>query len=234
MSGLVLLLGLQWYWYKPARQIKRWRRSLDLERHKRAFDRLYADVDGFSLSRSDRQHGDAPEYVYGEIDFESFIALLSLCQVGSDTVFYDLGSGSGKAVIACAMVFDVKKSCGVELLPLLHQCAEKQGQRLTALPAYAHLKSHIVFEHSDLLNTSLSDASLIFINATAFFAGHWQCISQHLQQVKPGTLIITTSKALSPGPFITHKVTPVQMSWGVVSAFIQQRVSGNEIAFSAT
>ena len=67
-----------------------------------------------------RQKQDAIEYVYGEIEFLPFIALLSLDKPDSKTVFYDLGSGIGKAVLACAMVYPVHKSVGVELLPELY------------------------------------------------------------------------------------------------------------------
>lgn len=60
------------------------------------------------------------EYAYGEIKFMSFIALLSLTNPDADTVFYDLGSGIGKAVLACSMVFPIRKSVGVELFPELY------------------------------------------------------------------------------------------------------------------
>lgn len=220
---LTMMLALTWYTKAPARRIKRWRRNLCLDRHWRAFDELYRSVDGFSLSRRERLYRDAPEFVYGEITFESFIALLSACQPQPDTVFYDLGSGTGKAVIAIAMVFDVRLSCGVELFSLLHQSAQQQQNRLLSLPDYRHLDKRILLKQENFLETSLSDATLIFINATTYFADHWRLISKCLEQVNHGTIVISTSKALCSDQFTTVKIVPVIMSWGIVNAFIQRR-----------
>jgi len=234
---LVLALMLQWHRYAAVRRVKRWRRGLDLERHEPAFDRLYQPVDGFSLSRQARQDGDAPEFVYGEVEFESFVALLSVCRVDSGTVFYDLGSGVGKAVVACAMVFRVHRSCGLELFSGLHVCAEQQKARLLSLPEYSHLNETIIFKQGNFLDCSLLDATLVFVNASAFFGELWDRISQHLEQVQPGSIVVTTSKALRSSQFVTLKITRVQMSWGYVSAFIQQRravqSTPDEIIFSA-
>lgn len=99
--------------YSPKQQkrkIRRWQDALAISKHLAVFQQLYADVNGFALSKKARLGGDAFEYVYGEIEFESFTALLSLCHPNSSTIFYDLGSGTGKAVLACAMVFNVKKA----------------------------------------------------------------------------------------------------------------------------
>ncbi|KTD22750.1 putative methyltransferases [Legionella lansingensis] len=219
---LTIFTGIQWM---QQRSIKRWKKDLNLEQHFAIYRSLYADVDGFTLSRAARMNHDSMEYVYGEIEFESFIALLALCHPNPSTIFYDLGSGVGKAVIACALVFDVKKSCGIEILPALHECALMQQQRLGKLPAYEEKASHIEFKLGDLLKAQFRDASLIFINATAFFGESWLSISQHMEQINPGALVISTSKALRSNLFKISKVTEVAMSWGIVRAFIQERQS---------
>lgn len=75
--------------------------------------------------------------VYGEIDFQNFLLALEkvkfyefiffnqikkkyggLSQKGG--VFYDLGSGSGKAVFAAALYHPFKKCVGYEILENLH------------------------------------------------------------------------------------------------------------------
>lgn len=76
------------------------------------------------------------EYSYGEIEFFSFIALLSLINPNENTVFYDLGSGTGKAVIACGMVFPVQKSIGIELFPELYLHSCQQVEQLAAIKQY--------------------------------------------------------------------------------------------------
>lgn len=225
---LLILVGFAIFWvvrWRRQAAVKRWRNALALDKHQAVFQQLYADLNGFILSQTARSGQDAIEYVYGEIDFESFIALVSLCTPNSSTLFYDLGSGIGKAVLACAMVFDIKKSCGIEFFPSLHQNAELQRQRLRKIPDYLEKADRIEFRQGDFLEAQFNDASLIFINATAFFGETWLAISKHVEQVKPGTQVISTSKTLRSNLFITSKVTQVTMSWGIVDAFIQERLA---------
>jgi hypothetical protein len=198
----------------------RWFRALNLKTHQRHFDELYQAVNGFALSQIARQKGDAMEYTYGEIEFIPFIALLSLVHPDKDTVFYDLGSGTGKAILACAMVFTVKKSCGIELFEELHQSACDQKQHLERIPEYQEKAQTIQFMHTNFLQADISDATLIFINASALFGDTWEALSQRLRQLKSGTIILMTSKKLSCDVFEIKKETLIQMSWGVVRVFV--------------
>jgi len=223
ISASILLL----FAGRHKRRIKRWRKSLAMDRHLAIFNTLYANVNGFQLSQRAREGNDAVEFVYGEIDFESFIALLSLCNPDSDSIFYDLGSGTGKAVLASAMVFNVRKSCGIEHFDSLHQCAKKQRERLTTIPEYAHKSRAIDFVHGNFQTISLQDASIVFINSSAFFGEFWAETSRCLEQLKPGSIVISTSKALVSSVYKTHHITPVKMSWGVVNAYFQQRQASN-------
>ncbi|MDI9819514.1 MULTISPECIES: hypothetical protein [unclassified Legionella] len=221
----LLLVVLQ---FIPARLrqkavVQRWREHWLLDKHQDVYQQLYASVDGFALSQAARINQDAIEYTYGEIEFESFIALLSLCNPNPLTVFYDLGSGVGKAVLACAMVFDIKKSCGVELFPSLHYHAQRQQKCLRQIPGYQEKAAHIDFKLAHLLEVPLYDASIIFINATAFFGETWLDISRHVEQINPGAIVISTSKALCSELFTTLRVTQARMSWGIVKVVIQQR-----------
>ncbi|CEK12106.1 hypothetical protein [Legionella hackeliae] len=222
---LLLLLAILFIWIgsRQRRAINSWRKHLALDKHFAVFQALYANVDGFALSKRAREDKDALEYVYGEIEFESFIALLSLCKTNASTIFYDLGSGTGKAVIACALVFEVQKSCGIEIFPTLHNCAQTQQRRLKQFSHYQQKAERIEFILGDLLTSQFNDASLVFINATAFFGEYWLTISKHLEQLKPGSLVISTSKAILSNQFTTREVTAIQMNWGVVNAFIQEK-----------
>ena len=129
-------------------KIKAWQRALNVPEHRAVFENLYHDVNGFKLSQQARLKGDAFEYAYGEIEFEPFIALLSLAKTNADTVFYDLGSGTGKAVLAAAMVFPIKKSVGIELFTELHSCAWSQTNKLAKIPSYSQVAKKIEFIHN--------------------------------------------------------------------------------------
>lgn len=205
-------------------QIWSWRKRLKLNQHEAVFQTLFVLVDGFALSRVARLKQDAFEYVYGEIDFTSFVALLSLTKPDDKTVFYDLGSGVGKAVIACAMVFRVQKSIGFEWFESLHQSACEQQKRLSDMPSYSFISETVQFFHADFLTKNIQDATLIFINATAFFGETWVNITRYLEQnAAENSLVISTSKALKSTFFSTIQTVTVQMSWGCVAAYIQKR-----------
>ncbi|KTD58199.1 hypothetical protein Lsai_0806 [Legionella sainthelensi] len=175
------------------------------------------------LSQNARRKHDAMEYSYGEIEFFSFIALLSLINPNENTVFYDLGSGTGKAVIACGMVFPVKKSIGIELFPELYLHSCQQVEQLAAIKQYERQAPKIKFRLGDFLEANLNDATLIFINSTAFFGPTWEKLCVKIDYLPHLTTIITTSKPLSCIHFKLLKHTKVKMSWGVVSAYIHTR-----------
>lgn len=216
---VILLFTLYRNWQQKA-AIKQWYKHLDLNKHYANFQQLYQGIDGFSLSRLARVEHDAFEYTYGEIDFVSFIALLSLAKVDANTIFYDLGSGVGKAVLACAMVFNARKSCGIELFSNLHLTAIEQQQKLERLVGYQSKAKAIHFINSNYLHADFSDATLIFINATALFGDTWIAINQQIEQMCPAATIITTSKKLTSHLFDVKRTSIVQMSWGPVRAYV--------------
>lgn len=225
---IFLLLGLALiahfiYYKKKQLSIKRWQKSLNLHAHGAVFQRLYHDSQGFILSQKARQGHDAMEYAYGEIEFLSFIALLSLVQPDENTIFYDLGSGTGKAVLACCMVFPVRKSIGIELFPELYLDACKRARQLATIDSYAQQAKKIKFILGNFLEVDLQDATLIFINSSAFFGPTWEKLCARLDQLSQLKTIITTSKILSCTHFLLAKRTKVVMSWGIVFAYIHKR-----------
>lgn len=204
-------------------QIKYWQKSLNLQEHAQVFHQLYQSSNGFILSQQARKNHDAMEYAYGEIEFFSFIALLSLIHPDKHTVFYDLGSGTGKAVLACSMVFPVQKSIGIELFPELYLHSCKQVEQLARMKQYKEQAKSIKFFLGDFLEANINDATLIFINATAFFGPTWEKLCSKIDHLPHLNTIITTSKALSCTHFEVLKHTRVEMSWGIVVAYIHTR-----------
>jgi hypothetical protein len=223
LMGLAALFGYLRPYQPQNRVIKQWSKRLRLNEHERHYQQLYQGVDGFRLSKEARATQDAIEYTYGEIEWTSFIALLSLTHPNHQSVFYDLGSGVGKAVCACAMVFNVKKSCGVELFKPLHQAAIEQQQRLREIDGYQSASRSIRFINGNFLHRDLSEATHLFINATTLFGETWDLLKQRLIQLKPNTTIITTSKQLPSDHFHLIKKTTTLMSWGPVSTFIYKK-----------
>ena len=224
---LMVLLGLAASYPRLRRKaiLKKWYKTYALSQHQAAFHEIFSDVNGFVLSQQSRALYNVIDYTYGEIEYIPFVALLCMTKPHNNTVFYDLGSGTGKAVLACAMTFKIRKSCGIELLLPLHSGALNQQHRLQQQPLYSDKARSVHFIHGNFLENDFSDATLIFINATAFFGETWDAINQHLLHTKIGTTIITTSKKLSSDAFTVINTTMVNMSWGLVKAYIQQRAS---------
>ncbi len=211
-------------WQKLA--IWRWRKTFAIDTVEPVFEKLYGDINGFALSREARQEHDAIDYIYGEIVFGPFIALLSLAKPNQNTVFYDLGSGTGKAVLASAMVFNMEKCVGIELFQSLHNAARQQCLALHALDDFLPATGNIRFIHDNFLSCKLEDATLVYINATGFIGETWTLVSHRIEETATCLTVISTSKPLRTKAFIVTKVTSVQMSWGVVRAYIHQRVKG--------
>ena len=203
--------------------LKHWRTDLNLDNHQMTYHQLFQAVDGYQLSQKARASHDAIEYTYGEIDFTAFIALIALTKPSHDTVFYDLGSGIGTAIFAYALVFPFRACYGIERLPLLHLTAQQQLKKLEKMPNYTNKCPNIHFINDDFLHVSLTKATLIFINATAYFGEIWQEINQKLNHVQKGTLVITTSKKITSKQFQLINTTTVSMSWGPVITFIHKK-----------
>lgn len=223
---LLILIGLIVFFFflpRKHKQVIQWEKSLHLPKHARTFEQLYENVHGHLLSRQARQDKDAIDFVYGEIEFRSFIALMSLAQPDSNTVFYDLGSGTGKAVLACNMVYPVSKCVGVELFPLLHATACAQAQKLAQIPEYAQRAQHIEFIQGDFLEIDLSDATLIFINSTTLIGETWNLLCLRLKNLPKLKTVITTSKPLINNGFSLIASTKIEVSWGIIFAYIQTK-----------
>ncbi len=201
-----------------------WKRRLRIPTHLYWIQQVSADLDGFALSKAARQTEDAMEYVYGETDLTAFAALVGLIPLSADSVFYDLGSGTGKLVLFMAMLFPIKKSCGIELFSSLHQAALLQKMRLSECQHYHANMEKVDYIQDSFLNTDLTDANIIYINASACIGETWLSLNQKLKNLPRCQTIITTTKPLSI--LCTYKLTHttwVQMSWGNVQAFIHTR-----------
>jgi Histone methylation protein DOT1 len=63
--------------------------------------------------------------IYGEVEFKSFYRVLRKINPQPGLVFYDLGSGTGKAVFLARLTQDFSKCIGIEVLHSLHNQARK-------------------------------------------------------------------------------------------------------------
>ncbi len=207
-------------WYRN-REFRRWCKRPHIRRTLQVLQQMYQGVDAFAIARKAWQQPGFRDYafIYGEIDVISFIAILESCQqfFTSGGVFYDLGSGSGKAVLTAALAFNFKLCRGIELVSELQQLSLAISQKLPAL------STQVEFMQADFLELDISEADVVFVNAACFFAEKWQRLLAKLQTLRPGTLIIMGSKKLPATHFKLLQTELRYMSWGRATVSIYQR-----------
>ncbi len=197
---------------------------------------LYRGVHAKSLSQRERRRLGLQDdaFIYGEVDFLSFILLLEKVKPQAGEVFYDLGSGSGRAVFTAALGYDFSKACGIELLDSLCRLAKVQINKAKTLiflnknkknrERYLSRLASIHFIQDNFLHCEISDADLVFINATCFSYSIWEALIEKLKKLKVGSRIITTSKKIQAEQFELVYETKELMSWGMNSVYIYKKI----------
>lgn len=91
------------------------------------YNELFTDTSletGKTLSkreREDRDLNDEKSLIYGEVEFESFYRILRKINPAPGGLFYDLGSGTGKALFVARLTRDFRACIGIEILESLHE-----------------------------------------------------------------------------------------------------------------
>ena len=189
--------------------IRKWKKAHQIDAHIQNINLHFKDINGYALSKKERETTPSLALTYGEINLESFLALLSLAKPNPDTIFYDLGCGLGKTVIACANVYKIKKAYGVEYLPeLLNKAKSITSQH-----------KNIEFIQEDILQTNGQDATMLFINVATFLPDTWQLICDKINQ-NPTQTVITCAKPIVDNTNWLIRETKVMTSWGIIPAYI--------------
>jgi hypothetical protein len=209
-----------------------------IEKHSQStFDIIFSDCSfqvGKALSNSERrskrihQSGNA-SFNYGEIDYSSFYEILRrIPQKVKTGRFYDIGSGTGRAVIAARLTQDFQNCIGIEILSGLH----KQALRRVVLFNRSHRsnlftgqENNISFHCTSFEDFDWSDGDCIFVNSTSFDAKLMGILARMAERLKGQSVIITFTKSLKEysGEFSVIDSFKRKMSWGRATVFIHQR-----------
>ncbi len=192
------------------------------------FDNRCGTVISYNERAANRLSGS--QYTYGEIEFAYFLPAI-LIAAGKSTIpsqkriFWDLGCGTGRALVAAAMSGRFDTVCGVELLAGLAQTSQeavdtfqKEGKDCGA----DGVKFTVL--HDDMGNVNWSDGDVIYLSSTCFPEELMRAICKKTKALKSGTRIISL-KAL---PTLNEDLRPmgdyrVKMSWGTSELFIYER-----------
>lgn len=180
---------------------------MDLTAIQCLFDELYLSVNGWDLSEIAIKK--LPYFSaalnYDEATLESFAQILEKISPHTNDVFYDLGSGLGKKVLAAALLTEIGSVRGIELLPDLFTASLQMQNRL--IQSGKVDTTRIRFIHGDFYTTDFSDATIVFISIEPFFleSGLRGTLGNKLRQLKKGTKVITSELRLPLAEYtLTH------------------------------
>lgn len=203
---------------------------MDLFSARTIFDPLYADIDGYMVSMKGREKmGDFKKnYTYGEIAPESFYRTVKQVKPQKGEVFYDLGSGTGKAVLLATLLFDFKKSIGLEIVPDLAQTAKGIVLRYER-EFKEHLPSDkqdqtLEIHEADFLKYDFSDADVVFMHSTCFDEKVMEAIVKKVNELKKGSRVITVTKTLGSDMYKCIEAGEYNMGWGKATVYCYEKV----------
>lgn len=195
------------------------------------FKNLYAHVDGYGLSAKAKAKLNLPpdkSLTYGEISFDTFPQILAAAKLKHGGTFCDLGSGTGKAVIAAALVGSFDKLIGIELLDDLYEASERVLAKFEAevrpkLPAELKRRS-VAFIHANFFDYDWHDADCVFVQATCMSDTALTQLETNLELLKLGSTVITVTVPLSSLQFKNTDSKKFQLGWGEATVFFYKKV----------
>ena len=167
--------------------------------------------------------------VYGEIDLQGFCdLLLHHIPHNSSDVFYDLGSGSGRAVFAARFVGDFRECVGIELLSNLHEMASSVRSLYRFQYQHKLIYQHVQFVCSDLLDYDgwWKDGTVVYVPNLLFDDKLKEQIAEKAVKLQSGAFLICLKKfegANFNSVFELVTERPVVMSWGESNTYIYKR-----------
>lgn len=195
------------------------------------FNFLYSDINGYSLSHKAREAHDDKEIIkellYGEVPFAVWREIVEKTNPKKDGVFFDLGSGTGRVVMESHIVFDFKKSIGVELLKGLHDkaCEVKDKFDKFVKPKILNqLKDReLQFVNANIFAVDLREADLIFMNHPFKDRELFEKLEEKfLKELKPQTKIVTTIRSLNKPAFKDLGSKKYEFSWGESTIYFHE------------
>jgi len=226
-----------------------------------AFQEIFQDIDGSVASQRDRagtgpgaggqglvqsaDHSTDGAFTYGEVTYLGMLELLGACGWGVDRgaggVFYDLGCGSGKAVIAAALsgnldgTFSFSRCAGVELLPSLVACAQTAVSRFQEKVngdclGLSGPPPEMLIWHGDVAACSLEAADVVFVSSVCFPDALLSSIVRNAASMRKGSVLATLRL---PASFEAETAAAalaivstcwVKMSWARVQVHILRKV----------
>eukprot|EP00826_Nyctotherus_ovalis_P032735 TRINITY_DN2635_c0_g1_i9.p1 TRINITY_DN2635_c0_g1~~TRINITY_DN2635_c0_g1_i9.p1 ORF type:complete len:290 (+),score=13.93 TRINITY_DN2635_c0_g1_i9:689-1558(+) len=188
------------------------------------FNEVFRGVDGGVISQSERNAKKLVglQYTYGEIELVHFLPLLRMASNRSGGEFWDLGSGTGKALIAASLSNYYSKICGVEILEDLRNTSTSVITKFCK-----HTKTEpTTFEviSGDMREVDWSDADVVYVASICFSEELVQELAEKGRALKSGTRIVSLKKWIIPEVYNVLFEVKAKMSWGNTGVYIMERI----------
>ena len=187
------------------------------------FYTVFSQVDGNAVSQAERRRldvGHQNEYTYGEVEFLGLAAILELCEPRAGQVFWDLGCGAGRALLAAALLYPKLKVYGVEYLPEL---AELCRRTVSSLDTQLQVARVTVLQ-GDILDVDWSNASFVYASSICFSDELMEGIASKSSALRLGAKFITLKPLPENNIFTLRQCIRVRMTWGKAGVYIYEKV----------
>lgn len=124
---------------------------------------------------------DSPWAPWWQMPLDTVRKMCKLAKVTNKSVIYDLGSGTGNALIIAAKEFGAK-GIGIEIDPIRYYIAQYNNLRY-------HTRDKVTFFKKNFFTVPLSDATVIFMYLIP--ATIKRLTPKFLQEIKPGTIFVS-------------------------------------------
>jgi len=166
--------------------------------------------------------------------------------------FIDLGSGTGRGVLAAAMLMPFRRLIGIEILEGLHEAAIQAKTRFDLLKdqnkqvaqteqeenggskngssasgsggVTSSSDQSIEFIHASFLDLDWSEADVVLANSTCFDEQLMDAIAEQAKDLKEGSIIITLTKQLHASYLKLIYAEQHRMSWGMATVNIHLKL----------
>ena len=216
--------------------------ALKMRELRRLYDLLLEDYPvnlGKAISKKQRERLKDPVLAYGEVKLN--VIALSIRTIKEEyegleegnQIFYDLGSGVGKAVFAATLLNTWKRCVGVEVLSGLFNASLEIADRWKKMQesidddvySAEQKRTEIDFLHQDVASKefTMSDGTLGFANSTCFDENLMIQIAAKADKMKGGSFFITVTKRLPSLSWEVLEKEKHKMSWGEALVFIHRK-----------
>jgi ubiquinone/menaquinone biosynthesis C-methylase UbiE len=190
-----------------------------MDRKKAAmFEECYEMINSFSIvgSEKDRRGLHGKSFTYGETPIPAMRRILAEVRPKKSDVFYDLGSGTGKAVFTAALYFPFRKAVGIECLKdCVRLCNEMK--RLLEL-------ENVEFRHGSMGRIDWSDATVVYAHSTCFSDSLMRTILKKMKGLKRGARVILITKTPQADFLRLDKAIKIRLSWGEATVSFYTKV----------